>query len=372
MIALALTAFLEFSTQDARSRPQQIPNPSAPQEKKPVGIPPETTARIRIAVDRALEFLAKKQNEEPDGCFPRYDADKYAPVGVTALCALAFLGSGNAGRGPYSQQALAAIDYLLSKSEQTDSKTLGYIHADGDPHSQMHGHGYATLALAEAYGMYESKRGKLAGENLQKKLNAAVRRIEASQGESGGWYYSAERVIQHEGSVTITLVQALRASRNAGITVNKDVIEKAVAYVRKLQKPDGSFRYQIGTEDSTPALTAAAISTLNATGEYDGAQIDQGMDFLMREFQKREKALNRIAQTEAFPEYSRLYIAQALYHYRERKPWIDWFLQTQEELLDTQKKDGSWASGEFGSIYVTAVNCLILEIAFDYLPIFQR
>jgi hypothetical protein len=62
--------------------------------------------------------------------------------------------------------------------------------------SRMHGHGFATLALAEAYGMAPRN------ERLKQALTAAVGVIERSQSPEGGWYYFPHPV-NHEGSVTV-------------------------------------------------------------------------------------------------------------------------------------------------------------------------
>lgn len=327
----------------------------------------EGLGESRRAVEKALSYLAKRQSEEPDGSLSVADAAKAAPLGVTAIGALAFLGSGGAGQGPYAENAARAIDYLLSRTDPAN----GYIHEDQDANSRMHGHGYATLALAQAYGMLDSRRSKEWSENLHRKLVAAVRLIESTQGESGGWFYNPRREIQHEGSVTVVLMEALRAARDAGVQVDKKVVERAVEYVRRLQKPDGSFRYQLGSEESTAALTAAGISTLQASGIYEGPVIQQGIDFLQRHA-ARQKLRTRSIDAEPFPEYGLFYTAQAFYRHRDPKLWEDWFPQARAPILDTQREDGSWTGSEFGAVYATAMYCLVLEIPFHYLPIFQR
>src|SRR6185295_17264300 len=105
-------------------------------------------------------------------------------------------------------------------------------------------------------------------ERIKNALVAAVQRIEQSQGAEGGWYYDPYPMPMHEGSVTICMVQALRAARDAGIQVDSKLVARAEDYVRRLQsKKTGLFCYTLGDETRTSvALTAAGISTLNATG----------------------------------------------------------------------------------------------------------
>ena len=58
-----------------------------------------------------------------------------------------------------------------------------------------------------------------------------------------------------EGAVTITQVQALRACRNAGISIPTKVINKAVKYVVDSANPDGGIRY---SGDVAKAIAAKA------------------------------------------------------------------------------------------------------------------
>lgn len=325
---------------------------------------------IRAAVERALAYLAKAQGQQPDGSFPPAGADQYAPLASTALGALAFLATGNTlSRGPYQGNVEAAIDYLLARAESAGS-VPGFIADPGrDKLSRTHGHGFATLALAEAF---DCSPRTPRGQRIARALTDAVHAIEASQGIEGGWSYELVRSIEHEGSVTITLVQGLRAAKQAGIRVEPKVIAKAVSYVERSQKEDGSFRYQLGDDKSSVALTAAALATLQATGEYTGAHVNQGFDYLERELAARE-AGNGTPQGDMYrPHYERLYLAQALWQNPDPRLFESWYAKASRELLATQGEDGSWTSQYYGSCYATAMCVLALSVPDGMLPIFQR
>jgi hypothetical protein len=202
-----------------------------------------------------------------------------------------------------------------------------------------------------------------------------VGRIEASQGVEGGWYYQPVKVADHEGSVTICLVQALRGAHNAGVKVDAAVIHRAVDYVKRLQNPDGSFRYALGIERSSVALTAAAISTLNATGTYRATELDDGYDFVFRELAARNEAPSARAATARevpYPFYERLYLAQALWQHQDASVYAGWASAEQRRLLLDQLEDGRWSDPRFGDCYATATNCLVLALPEGLLPIFQR
>ena len=302
-------------------------------------------------------------------------------MGVTALAALAWIGGGSSlTRGPHRDELSKAIDYLLDGQVQ-DGDRQGYFTQTGDQVSQTHGHGLATLALAQAYTI--SPRAPK-GARIQKALQAACDRILAAQGVDGGWYYSATPSIQQEGSVTVALVWALRGAKDAGIHIPVQPISHAIAYVKTLQQETGGFQYSITRPQTSVALTAASVSTLHATGIYDGPEVDAAYDFIWRELAKREQDTERGSRAQvSFPFYERMYLAQALYQHRDLSHFERWSAPLRLDLIRTQEKDGSWSDeragtggttvkNQYGRSYATAVNCLVLTIPHSTLPIFMR
>lgn len=324
-----------------------------------------TSPATERAVDRGLAYLASLQARSGDGSFAITDVvdpTGYAPLGISALCALAFLSAGNApDRGPHGEVVTRVLEYLLLHTDLAlDSSVRGLVSVQGDKVSRAHGHGYATLVLAEAYGMSSGS------ERIRTALVAAVERIEKSQGAEGGWFYAPNPVADHEGSVTICLVQALRAARDAGIQVDANVIHRAEDYVRRLQNESGLFRYKLNDPRASVGLTAASISTLNAAGHYDERVIQDGIDAIWSELlQGRDRRPD-------FPEYERFYVAQAFWQLSDTSHFLRWFAEERDRILGTQQDDGSWKGSQFGSAYVTAVNCLVLTLPDAALPIFQR
>ncbi|MEM7308841.1 MAG: prenyltransferase/squalene oxidase repeat-containing protein [Planctomycetota bacterium] len=316
----------------------------------------------RQAVDKGLAFLARAQAENQDGSFPRGKATEWAPIGVASLGALAFMAGGNSpGRGPYGRETELVVEYLLAHADLAEgSKQLGYISNQGDQLSRMHGHGFATLALTQAYGMAPRN------PRLERALAAAVDVIERSQSPEGGWHY-APRPVNHEGSVTICLVQALRAAHNAGIHVDRGVIARAEDYVLALKNEAGLFRYQLDRQDASISLTAAAITTLNMAGRYDGAVIRESVDAIWSGLELRRQSGNQ----SKFPHYERLYLAQAFWQLSDPTDFERWYAEETPRVLRTQRTDGSWSS-RYGASYATAVNVLVLALPDGLLPIFQR
>ena len=153
-------------------------------------------------------------------------------AGITALAGLAFMSAGNLpGRGKYGKQVQKCLDYVLSCEQQS-----GLICADVNQ-GPMYGHGFATLFLGEVYGM-------TGNEEVKEKLQKAVQLIEKTQNSEGGWRYQPAPY-DADISVTICQVMALRAARDAGIKVEKEVIDKSIKYVKTCQnRSDGGFGYQ--------------------------------------------------------------------------------------------------------------------------------
>ena len=331
---------------------------------------PELSA-ARRALTAGLDFLATRQATQPDGSLPAGGGSNAAPIGVSALTAVAWMAGGSTlERGPHGEALSKVITYLLSRADVNEgSKHIGYVSESGDSLSKMHGHGFATLAFSQAYTV---SPGTPLGRRTGRTLALAINRVEVSQHPDGGWGYDPVPSLNHEGSITITVVQALRAAHNVGLEVDLDVIARAIDYVGKSQNEDGSFRYSLRKEDrSSVALTAACISTLNATGDYSSNVIQAGYDFIFRELEDR-KALPAGQTDVRWPHYERFYLAQALWQHADHRVFERWVESERVHVLATQEENGSWGDSEFGDCYATAMNCLFLALPESLLPIFQR
>jgi hypothetical protein len=288
---------------------------------------------------------------------------------MAALGALAYMAAGSTpDRGPHGEHLSRAIDYLISRCDlAAGSPTLGYVSSPGDPLSRMHGHAFATLALAQAYAMSPATPR---GAKLRETLSAAVRCIERSQGPEGGWYYDPRSGYEHENSVSVCLVQALRAAHGAGIHVDPAVIARAVDYIRRCQSEDGSFKYALNRDTTSAALTAAGIATLNSIGIYEDPAITRALEALTRELSAREDQPELGGARHV--HYERFYIAQALWQAPDPRLWERWRPKMIAQLESEQKSDGSWHDTEYGDAYATAMHSLVLSIPLGLLPIFQR
>ncbi|MFO0933272.1 MAG: prenyltransferase/squalene oxidase repeat-containing protein [Planctomycetota bacterium] len=357
------------------------------------------------ALDRGLRFLAETQNE--DGSWTSDAGQKVneeyvvAPggknvhhVGITALAILAFLASGHApGRGPYGGAVDRAVDFLLSRVQHD-----GFIQAD---QTRMYSHAFATLALAEVYGMSRSK-------HLRRKLEDAVELTVKCQNETGGWRY-APFGVDSDMSVTVCQLVALRAAMNVGLRVKQATIDRALGYVLQSaitssspasEDEVGGFWYQPAStrwNRSSFPLTAAGLTSLFQAGIYDDVGLRRyvanrglelsGMPSVERSIEYMERAYDGVARQyrrHYFFYYGNYYAAQAMYTWGRLEPtrWERWYDRVRRDLLALEvRTPGRGARSEVSHwesnvgdthTYATAVALLILAMPLDYLPIHQN
>ena len=316
----------------------------------------EITPELDAAVARGLAFLAAAQ--DTDGSF---DGGRFGKnVAITSLCCLAFMADGNLpGRGLYGSVVERGLDFILDNSTES-----GLIAAEG-AHGPMYGHGFASLFLGEVSGMTAGGADTGRSARVHEALVRAIRLIERTQNEEGGWRYNP---VPYDADVSVTICQvmALRSARNAGIEVDKAVIDRAVDYARRCQNIDGGFRYQADGGSSAWPRSAAGVATLFYAGIYEDNAINTGLEYL-----KRTAMPGRVRGSRAHYAYGQYYSVQAMY-LAGGEHWAMWWPAVRSELLSDQQADGSWDDRTAGSNYGTAMMLIVLQMPKRYLPIFQK
>lgn len=338
------------------------------------------TAELQEAVERGLSWLASQQDTQ--GYWRQHVGFKLntnynitepnaAHVGVTSLALISFLAGGHLpDRGKYGVVIGRGLDYILRCV-----RDIGYITDNG---SRMYSHAFATLFLAEVYGMTLRRDVRI---ELQKCVNMIV----DSQNSEGGWRYKPF-ARESDMSITVCQVLALRSARNVGITVPASTIRAAEQYVRRSAVSEGrhrqqiyhfpgylddggAFRYQLGRHSrATFPLTAAGVTTLFAAGIYDDEIIRRALEFM----NSKMADFNRQYSGHYFFYYGHYYAVQAFY-IAGGQAWTTYFRTIRRQLLDIQQPSGAWLSTTGpGEAFSTAVATLILQIPYQYLPIFQR
>jgi squalene cyclase len=306
--------------------------------------------QTQAAIDRGLAWLAGRQKD--DGSFGGSGYGRN--VAVISLAGMAFLSGGHTPeRGEYGHQVSRCLSYLLNAEDDS-----GFICLQAyTSHGPMYDHGFATLVLAEVYGMSPS-------QEIRDKLARAVRLIVTTQNSEGGWRYQP-KVSEADISVTICQVMALRAARNAGLYVPNQTIDRCVDYVKRSQNADGGFMYMLSGGPSRFPRSAAGVVALFSAGIYEGDELRRGIEYL----EQHQPAAEEFAR-DTHAMYGNYYAAQAMWQagggYFQK-----WYPAVQDILLKQQQEDGSWMDlicAEYG----TAMATIILQIPNNMLPIFQR
>jgi hypothetical protein len=311
----------------------------------------ELDPATRDAVNKGLAWLAKEVNS---GDWMNQGGDSIA---ITALAGLAFLADGSAPNdGRYGRESQRLMENVLKNCQES-----GLIAAPNNS-QPMYGHGFATLYLAEVYGM--SPR-----PDVGEKLHNAVRLIvNTQQPDVGGWRYQALPV-DSDISVTICQIMALRAARNAGVKVPNVTIDNAIQYVKKSQEPDGGFRYVINSGGSGYPRSAAGVAALYymRTGNAFADEIKRGIDYL----KARIPGAGGPNDGEGNFYYGNYYATQAMFMYGGA-PWEAYWPGIRKVLLLKQDKvNGSW-TGETGTVYATSMSLIVLQVPNRLLPILQK
>jgi hypothetical protein len=302
------------------------------------------------AIERGLKYLAKQQ--QADGTFR--SSQLGTNPAVVGLGGMAFLSGGSSpDRGPYGKQISLAIEHLISITHAD-----GFIAPrDGMSHGPMYGHGFATLFLAEVYGMTQR-------DDLRDSLARSIDLIVRTQNSEGGWRYNPEPA-DADISVTICQIMALRAARNAGLRVPKQTVDACQEYVKKCQEPDGGFSYTLQNRGSMFPRSAAGVVALYSAGIYEGPEIEKGLKYL-EQFTPKPGQMTR----EAHYFYGQYYAVQAMWHAGGTR-WEAWYPAIRDALIEAQRPDGSWQD-TVSPEYATAMALIILQIPNNMIPIFQR
>jgi hypothetical protein len=313
------------------------------------------------SVDRALAFLANTQNKT-DGSWTAARQGKN--TAITSLCVMAFLSAGHLpGEGKYGKQIEEGIRWVLR------SQMPNGLLASENGHEMYH-HGISTLMLSEVAGMTEGELARDVRKALEKAVQVILKAQRTASAARGGWRY---RITHYDGSdmsVTGWQIMALRAARNLGCDVPPEVIQEAVAYVKRSQDArSGGFQYMPGQGVTVPC-TGTGILALELCGkdEHKSPEVLRAGSFLIRSENLPRWGGHHFS-------YSIYYGAQATFQLGGNY-WSTYRPRLHEVLLRNQSPNGSWAGAGYDSVfgpnYCTAMAVLALTVEYRYLPIYQR
>jgi hypothetical protein len=311
---------------------------------------------IREMYDRGLAYLVSTQTPEGD-----WKSGQQGP-GVTGLCMMAMLASGeDPNFGPYSNNIRKAARSII-KSQDANTGYFG---------NSMYHHGFAMLALAEAYGAVDDRNLWTKAEASQRRsigeaLELAVRSAVTSQKKNtyGGWRYSPDSN-DADTSVSGAVLVGLLAARNAGIEVPDESIDRAVAYFKSMTSDSGQVAYAGGFGGFDESMARISIGSLvyAIARRKDMPQHEATTSYLTAR-------LEQASMNDHYREYTLYYQAQALFQ-GDVEAWERWNKLLVRQLKERQQADGSFP-GQFGNDLGTSMSLLALALNYRFLPIYER
>ena len=351
------------------------------------------------AVELGLEFLARHQS--PDGSWKLHDFGNgrpgYENAGLatmesntagTGLALLAFLGAGYTHHDEkYGGVIEKGLTYLL-KNQRADGDLWVRPANWETANTWLYSHGIASIALCEALGM--TRDDALLKAPAQKALDFIVA---AQEPTLGGWRYRPG--LGSDTSVSGWQLMALKSGERVGLQVPPQTYALVTKWLNFAQGIDGdptryAYRPQATEENAgedyefqrrpSRVMTAEALLMRQYLGwTRDHKNLTGGADFLLTELPTIGTAAygNR-------DSYYWYYATQVMFHMKG-KYWSQWNEKLRPILVDNQVRQGplagSWSpggdvpdrwGGPGGRLYLTAMNLLMLEVYYRYLPLYQN
>ena len=325
----------------------------------------EAVKAIRTARDRGLDWLTK--NQAKDGSW-----GKTYTIAVTSFACLSYLSATDEPfTGDHAKALVKGLEFLVANHKD------GVFHPQG--HSWIHGQGFATLALSEAYGrsLFCKTKPDIDTKKLRDVVTLSVDIIAKNQSDSGGWWYTMGNKGDHEGSTTVCAVQALVSASNFGIKIDDKVLDQGFAYLKKCQTAEGGFNYRQG--DGTN-MKEGDVATLGLMKQFDTTVMLKGYQFLL-------KLTPAAISVERFPYYGHFYGCMGMQllgqEFKEDKDYREktqgYIAGAQKEVAVWQRKDGSFPvmgwmrdGNAENEGYATAFATLILGVPEARLSVYNR
>ena len=327
-------------------------------------------------VMRALRWL--KENQDPDGAWKK--ADPTSAPAMAGLALLCFLAHGETPSSPeFGATVEKAMKYIVAQQ-----KPNGGFGANAMSQHGVYEHAICTYAVSEAFGLTKIMA-------LKEAMEKGIQVIIDGQQPSGGYDYAYKKDARWDLSVAGWQFQALKAAKMAGCVNDKiePAINKSTQFLRTVaHQPGAGFGY--AAPQSSPSMTGAGTLCLQLLGKPECSEVREGLNW-MNETKNpifdvvwqgaeaapagadpKKKAADGKGKN---PVYAWYYITQAKFQ-KGGKDWQVWNPKFATAVIRSQiieGKLGHWEGGDHGgSVYTTALCCLMLEVYYRYLPTFKH
>ena len=319
---------------------------------------PTISPQVKQSVDHAVKWLVEQQ--KPSGYFTEQRGEQPVkrgdlPAHSAAMTSLAIMGLTSVGSmpgdpTPEGRAVAKALKYMVDYVQPDENGYLGR-----SDRSRMYGHGIISLMIMEMLGMSQDEEVDRKLHTMAEgavKLILQSQKVPKSDSNKGGWRYEPQSS-DADMSVTVWQLMALRAAKNAGLRVPRDMA--------------AAFSYEPYGGRQTFSTTAAGLLSLLASGQYEAPETIGSSNFLMK---------SPPAITEPWFFYGNYYYAQSMYQ-RGGDYAATARRKTEDTLLKNQATDGSWMprngnEKSAGPVYATSLALLSLSVYHHFLPIYQK
>jgi hypothetical protein len=344
------------------------------------------TDQVEVAVKKSLAWFKSKQN--PDGSWGK--SHNVAMTGLTLLCYLGHCEGTQSNE--YGDTVSKGIAFLLDKS----LKHNGMMASQFGGNSWVYEHAIATYALSEALTFSRGLQFPI--PELESAVQKAATLIITGQTKEGGWDYGYADKGRNDLSVVGWQMQALKAAKASGVKLeNFDrTIRKATDWLADTAYlGDGKFAYS--GAGANPGMTAVGSLCLQQWDKGKSKPVREGVKLIMEGLELRDKPNAKVSDFS--PLYSMKYdgpncdlyawyYAVQVMRNAEGKEWEAMNKAILEDVLPQQNEDGSFkfengkidrneklvhvrgteAVGNSRDVYLQALNTLILEVYYRFLP----
>lgn len=346
------------------------------------------TPEIEAAVKKSLQWFKTKQNS--DGSWGQ--SNQVAMTGLALLCYLGHCESSQSEE--YGDNVALAMTYLINNA----AKNEGRLGMDLSGNGWVYEHGIATYALGEALTFSRSLQFPF--PELEETVRKAALIIINGQNKNGSWDYSFKLSDRDDLSVAGWQMQALKAV-DAAFSKKEDKpkdIDKAIRIAldhlaRIAYKGDGKFAYS--GDQINPNMTAVGALVLqqwykgNTKPARDAVKlIADGLELrgkpLVNEDEKDFRPLWTFEYAGSNADLYGWYYGVQVMRNAGGKQWEAMNQAIIADILPAQNEDGSFkyeggggklvhvngtqAAGESRDIYLQALNTLMLEVYYRFLP----
>ena len=339
------------------------------------------TRASEAAVTEALKWLARHQMDngawtfQHDAVCKRACGDPGTPRrasafnAATGLALLPFLGAGQTHQqGDYKDTVFRGLRFLINNGRKGKKSgrpvlDLSESFVDVMP-GNMYSHGFATIALCEAYAMTRDADLKVPAQN-------AINFVLYAQCGDGGWRYLPRDASGGDTSVTGWMVMALKSGSMGKLEVPKSSISRSMNFLNKVQSNGGAWYGYVHREtEIIPSCTAIGLLCRMYAGWGKGHRgLAEGV-----------AAIGDVGvlQEDLYYDY---YAAQVLRHFGGpswdtfNSELRDWLVETQSQRGDAK---GSWYFADCISIFEggrlanTAFATMILEVYYRHMPLYAE